>query len=90
MFLEPYLRAHNPGLLGMNVRVPRDGDADHLDENGNLAGYNAFEITTVIVFFIVCGIVSLVRWWRWTARRDNAAKRGVEVPSNWEGYWGWR
>ena len=27
------------GLYGQNIRVPRDGDADHLDEDGNLAGY---------------------------------------------------
>lgn len=74
----------------MNVRVPRDGDKEHLDENGDPADFITFGVIVAIVFAIVCAMVALVRWWRWTARRKFAEKRGVEVPNQWDGYWGWK
>lgn len=34
-------------------------------------------------------MVSVIRWWRWNARKKFGRLRGVELPSAWDGFWGW-
>jgi magnesium transporter len=78
------------GCFSLNIRIPRDGDQDHLDENGNPAGFTTFGCIVGAVFLVSFGMVTLIRWWRWNARKKFSKRRGVEVPSEWDGYWGWK
>lgn len=78
--------------FGMNVHVPHNGDPDngHLETDGSTAPLNWFAGITVFLFFVTCGVVFTVRWWRWVARVKWAKLRGESVPSTWDGFWGLR
>ena len=55
-----------------------------------LAPFNWFAAVLILIFTVACVMVSLIRYWRWLARRKFATMRARELPSMWDGYWGWR
>ena len=76
----------------MNIRTPRNGDVNdtsHREPDGSISPFNYFAGTVVVIFLVACGMVSVIRYWRWAARRKWASKRGVRLPQIWQGYWGW-
>lgn len=79
------------GIFSMNVRIPRNGDADHkLPDGITPAGFTWFGGIVAIVFSVICAMCVLVRYWRWTARRRYDRNKGKELPEFWEGFWGWK
>jgi Mg2+ and Co2+ transporter CorA len=78
------------GLFSMNVYRPSNGDQDeHLGADGKPAGFGWFAGIVVMVFVIACGLATIVRWWRWVARKKWTRRRGGKLPSEWAGFWGW-
>ena len=76
----------------MNIHLPQNGAAGnkgHLEPDGARAPFNLFGIVLAGIFLAACGMLTLIRWWRWEARRKFAGLRQSEVPSFKEGYWGW-
>lgn len=75
----------------MNVRVPhnRKPPTDDSDEGPPPYYLNYFAGVCVGVFLVACCLVFVIRWWRWKAREKWSKLRGVEVPSAWDGFWGW-
>ncbi|GMK53933.1 hypothetical protein CspeluHIS016_0105190 [Cutaneotrichosporon spelunceum] len=79
------------GIFSMNVYVPHNLHPD-VKKELNLPGptkLNLFGIVVAIVFLVACGLVFIIRWWRWTARKKWNRLRGAEVPDAWDGFWGW-
>jgi hypothetical protein len=79
----------------MNVNIPQDGETneqgqEHVNPDGSPAGYTWFGIVISILFVVVCCMVTLVRTWKWRARKRFERERGKEVPEFWDGYWGWK
>lgn len=76
----------------MNIHGPRNGaagDPKHRESDGSEAPFGYFAGACVVIFLVACGMVSVIRYWRWAARVKWGAKRGSQVPRVWEGYWGW-
>lgn len=79
-------------MLSMNIHGPRNGDqadSTHREPDGSIAPFNYFAGTVVVIFLAACCMLSLIRYWRWTARKKFAGFRNVELPDAWKGYWGW-
>lgn len=74
----------------MNVRIPRNGDENHLLPDGTPAGFTWFGGIVCIVFAVVCLMCGLTRYWRWTARQRYDRHKGKDLPDWWEGFWGWK
>lgn len=72
----------------MNVRVPHNRK-DKEDGPPPYKYYTYFAGVCVGVFLVACGLVFVIRWWRWKAREKWSKKRGVAVPNAWDGFWGW-
>jgi hypothetical protein len=75
----------------MNVHVPHNLAPEDREALG-IAGpqrHNYFAGVVVGVFLVACGLVTMIRWWRWKARVKWSRRRGVEVPNAWDGFWGW-
>jgi Mg2+ and Co2+ transporter CorA len=79
------------GMFSMNIKVPHNGlrEGTHLEPDGSVAPHNYFAGICVGIFFIGCGLVLVVRWWRWLARKKWTELRGGELPPTWDGFWGW-
>ncbi|ORY26334.1 hypothetical protein BCR39DRAFT_498322 [Naematelia encephala] len=78
------------GLFSMNIRIPHNGDRyTHLEPDGSLSPFNYFAGIVIGIFLVACGMVTLIRYWRWLARVKWAGLRGETVPRPWDGYWGW-
>ena len=75
------------GFFGTNVQVAGGRD---LTPPG--APYHLYWFAGIVIFmfFVICGLVAILRWWRWAARVKRTKKRGADVPSTWDGYWGFR
>ncbi|TYJ51764.1 hypothetical protein B9479_007656 [Cryptococcus floricola] len=79
-------------LMSINVNVPHNGDiaSDQLKEpDGSTSPFNYFGCIVVAIFLVACAMVTIIRYWRWLARKKNGRERGVGVPDFWDGYWGW-
>ena len=76
----------------MNIHVPHNGDADdkHREADGSMAPLNWFAGIVVLIFLVGCGMVMLIRYWRYTARVKWASVRGEGVPDFWKAFWGWQ
>lgn len=82
------------GLFSMNVNVPHNGwkqcpTHNLCEPDGSLAPFNYFAAIVTGIALVACCMVSIIRWWRWNARKKFGRLRGVEVPSAWDGFWGW-
>lgn len=76
----------------MNVSVPHNGaslDKPHAEEDGSQSPFNWFIGIVAASFVIACFMVTIIRYWRWTARRKWARIRGEPVPPFSRGFWGW-
>jgi magnesium transporter len=80
------------GLFSMNVHIPHNGEAEapHKEPDGSESPFFWFIGIVITIFLVACSMVSLIRYWRWAARRKWAGVRGAEVPGLWDGYWGWK
>ncbi|WVQ79655.1 hypothetical protein IAT38_001755 [Cryptococcus sp. DSM 104549] len=79
-------------IMSINAHTPHNGwiGSDTLREpDGSMAPFNWFAAMVVWIFLVACVMVSIIRYWRWLARKKFGAQRGLEMPSFWEGYWGW-
>ncbi|ODN95364.1 hypothetical protein L198_04760 [Cryptococcus wingfieldii CBS 7118] len=79
-------------LFSINVNTPHNGDneSDTLKEpDGSMSPFNYFGCIVVAIFLVACAMVTIIRYWRWLARKKNGRERGVAVPEFWDGYWGW-
>lgn len=55
----------------MNARVPHNGlwESDTRKEpDGSRSPFNFFAGIVVALFLVMCGLVSMIRYWRWQAR----------------------
>ncbi|OWZ60459.1 cation transporter [Cryptococcus neoformans c45] len=82
------------GLFSMNVYVPHNGwihcPTDTLCEpDGSMSPFNYFAAIVIGIALVACCMVSVIRWWRWDARKKFGRLRGVELPNAWDGFWGW-
>lgn len=79
------------GMFSMNVNLPHNGGHDDppLRPDGSHFPYNWFIAIVIIIFFVACGLLCVIRYWRWAARKKWTALRGGDIPSTWNGYWGW-
>ncbi|OXH76108.1 cation transporter [Cryptococcus neoformans] len=82
------------GLFSMNVYVPHNGwihcPTDTLCEpDGSMSPFNYFAAIVIGIALVACCMVSVIRWWRWGARKKFGRLRGVELPNAWDGFWGW-
>lgn len=78
----------------MNVYVPHNGwihcPTDTLCEpDGSMSPFNYFAAIVIGIALVACCMVSVIRWWRWDARKKFGRLRGVELPNAWDGFWGW-
>lgn len=80
------------GIFSMNVIVPHNGEwaNPHSEPDGSVAPWNYFAGVVIGIFFVACGMLSLIRYWRSAARRKFAESRGMEKPDPWDAYWGWQ
>ncbi|WWC62205.1 uncharacterized protein I303_104800 [Kwoniella dejecticola CBS 10117] len=81
------------GLFSMNANVPHNGDADmdgHAHTDGTPSPLGYFAGIVVGIFLVACVMLTIIRYWRWLARKKWSNLRGAEVPEFWEGFWGWR
>jgi uncharacterized membrane protein YidH (DUF202 family) len=51
---------------------------------------HAFAVIIVILLIITAGLVLVIRYWRWNARKKWTVKRDADLPSTWDGFWGFR
>ncbi|KAK8864684.1 hypothetical protein IAR55_001936 [Kwoniella newhampshirensis] len=80
------------GLFSMNVHVPQNGVAgSHLHEepDGSQSPFGYFGGIVIAIFLVACGMVMIIRYWRWLARKKWGRTRGVDIPQFWEAFWGW-
>jgi magnesium transporter len=79
-------------MFSMNVHIPNNGQEEnpHQEPDGAESPFNVFGIVVVGIAVVGFVMVSLIRYWRWVARRKWAGVRGAEVPDWWDGYWGWK
>ncbi|WWC69892.1 uncharacterized protein I206_103835 [Kwoniella pini CBS 10737] len=81
------------GLFSMNVTVPHNGDPDqdgHAESNGTPSPLYYFAGIVIGIFLVACVMLTIIRYWRWLARKKWSSLRGADVPEFWEGFWGWR
>jgi hypothetical protein len=76
----------------MNVSIPHNGllESPHKEPDGSEAPFYYFAGIVIAIFLVACGMVSLIRYWRWSARSKYAIQRGVDLPDPWKGFWGWQ
>lgn len=82
------------GLFSINVHVPHNGwidcPTDTLCEpDGSMSPFNYFAAIVIGIALVACCMVSVIRWWRWDARKKFGRLRGIELPNAWDGFWGW-
>lgn len=81
-----------PAIFSMNVRVPHNGEQDSINyeapDDGTIGHYYAFAGILVAVFVVAATMVSMVRYWRYLAKRKWGKVRGAEVQAGWGTYWG--
>lgn len=85
------------GLFSMNVSAPNNGMSDppdgieeHRQPDGSLAPFNWFIIIVFVIVLIALGVLGIIRYWRWLARKKWTKRRGGQLPGEWDGFWGWR
>ncbi|WRT66670.1 uncharacterized protein IL334_003630 [Kwoniella shivajii] len=79
-------------LFSMNANVPHNGDADadsHEEANGSQSPFGYFAGIVIAIFLVACVMVTVIRYWRWLARKKWSSLRGAELPEFWQGFWGW-
>lgn len=84
------------GLFSMNVRVPHngvhpapEGMREYRQPDGSLAPFNWFIVIVFVITVVALGVFGIIRYWRWLARKKWTLRRGGELPSEWDGFWGW-
>ncbi|WVQ75660.1 hypothetical protein IAR50_005289 [Cryptococcus sp. DSM 104548] len=79
-------------LFSMNPNVPHNGwnGSDQLkEEDGTTSPLNYFGAIVVAIILVACTMMTIIRYWRWLARKKFGKQRGVELPEFWDGFWGW-
>ncbi|WVN85663.1 uncharacterized protein L203_100812 [Cryptococcus depauperatus CBS 7841] len=74
-------------LFSTNVNVPHN--TRQREPNDSVAPFNFFAGIVVGIFIVACCLVTIIRYWRWLARKKFAKLRGTELPGFWNEYWGW-
>lgn len=77
----------------MNIHIPQNGDATsdlHKEADGSESPFGYFAGILIGIFLVGCGMVTLIRYWRWRARQKWNRIRGAETPAFWDGFWGWQ
>jgi len=77
------------GMFSLNIHLP-SYNLPHNVVHDYVAPFWIFVGIVFGVIFIGCVMVGLIRWWRWQARVKKARERRRELPSLWDGFWGWR
>lgn len=83
------------GMMSLNVHVPHNGMSDppdgidtHREPDDTLAPFNWFIGIVFFICLIALGVLFIIRYWRWVARKKWTKRRGGDLPSNWDGFWG--